>query len=180
MPSRSSDLVDDGRRGRDEVHVVFALEPLLHDVHVQQAEEAAAKAEAQRLRDFRLVVQRRVVELQLRRARRATLRTGSDSTGNSPANTCGFTSLKPGSGAAAGRARKRDRVADVRVAHFLDAGDDEADFAGRRAASRATRLRREHADLLALGASRRSPSAGSCRSAAARRCMTRTSMTTPT
>ena len=58
-------LVDDGRRRRDQVHVVLALEPLLHDVHVQQAEEAAAEAEAQRLRHLRLVVQRRVVQLQL-------------------------------------------------------------------------------------------------------------------
>ena len=59
------DLVDDGRRRRDQVQVVLALEPLLHDVHVQQAEEAAAEAEAQRLRDLGLVVQRRVVELEL-------------------------------------------------------------------------------------------------------------------
>ena len=59
------DLVDDGRRRRDQVHVVFALEALLHDVHVQQAEEAAAEAEAQRLRHLGLVVQRRVVQLEL-------------------------------------------------------------------------------------------------------------------
>ena len=58
-------LVDHGRRRRDQVHVVLALEPLLHDVHVQQAEEAAAEAEAERLRHFGLVVQRRVVQLQL-------------------------------------------------------------------------------------------------------------------
>ena len=48
-------LVDDrGRRG-DQVHVVLAFQALLHDVHVQQAEEAAAKAETQCLRHFRLV-----------------------------------------------------------------------------------------------------------------------------
>jgi hypothetical protein len=35
--------------GGDELHVVLALEALLHDVHVQQAQEAAAEAEAQRL-----------------------------------------------------------------------------------------------------------------------------------
>ncbi len=43
------DLVDHGRRGRDQVLVELALQPLLHDLHVQQAEEAAAKAEAERL-----------------------------------------------------------------------------------------------------------------------------------
>jgi len=32
------------------MHAVLALEPLLDDVHVQQAEEAAAEAEAERLR----------------------------------------------------------------------------------------------------------------------------------
>ena len=58
-------LVDHRGRGGDQLHVVLALEPLLHDVHVQQAEKAAAEAEAERLRDFRLVVQRGVVQVQL-------------------------------------------------------------------------------------------------------------------
>ena len=43
------DVVDDARRGRDEVEVVLALEALLDDLHVEQAEEAAAEAEAERL-----------------------------------------------------------------------------------------------------------------------------------
>ena len=64
-PSVSSDLVDDGRRAGDEVEVVFALEPLLHDVHVQQPQESAAKAEPQCGRHFRLEMQRRIVELEL-------------------------------------------------------------------------------------------------------------------
>ncbi len=59
-------FVDDGRRAADELQLVFALEALLDDVHVQQAEEAAAEAEAEGARDFRLVVERGVVELQLR------------------------------------------------------------------------------------------------------------------
>ena len=42
------DLVAHARRGGDQVEVVFALQPLLDDLHVQQAEEAAAEAEAQR------------------------------------------------------------------------------------------------------------------------------------
>ena len=33
----------DRRRGRDQVEVELALEPLLDDLHVQQAQEAAAK-----------------------------------------------------------------------------------------------------------------------------------------
>ena len=58
-------LVDHRRRGRDQVLVELALEPLLDDLHVQQAEEAAAKAEAERLAHLGLVAQRRVVELEL-------------------------------------------------------------------------------------------------------------------
>ena len=111
------------------VHVVFALEPLLHDVHVQQAEEAAAEAEAQRLRDFGLVVQRRVVQVQLleRVAQRLVL--------------VGFHRVEAGeylrldfleARAAALRRGVRprgQRVADLGGARFLDAGDDEADLA---------------------------------------------------
>ena len=43
------------RRGGDQVDVEFALEALLHDFHVQQAEKSAAKTEAQRDGIFRLV-----------------------------------------------------------------------------------------------------------------------------
>ena len=59
------DVVDDARRGRDEVEVELALEALLDDLHVEQPEEAAAKAEAERLGRVGLEVERRVVHLQL-------------------------------------------------------------------------------------------------------------------
>jgi hypothetical protein len=58
-------LVDDRRRGGDQVQVVLALQALLDDLHVQHAEEAAAEAEAQRLRGLGLVEQRGVVEPEL-------------------------------------------------------------------------------------------------------------------
>ncbi|MNT46194.1 hypothetical protein D3C72_1828230 [compost metagenome] len=58
-------LVDHTWRGGDQVLVELALQALLHDLHVQQAEEAAAEAEAQRLRHFRLEHQRGIVEPQL-------------------------------------------------------------------------------------------------------------------
>ena len=57
--------VEHARRRRHQVHVVLALEPLLHDLHVQQAEEAAAEAEAERRRRLRLVEERGVVQPQL-------------------------------------------------------------------------------------------------------------------
>ncbi len=42
--------VDDGGGGGDELQVVLALQPLLHDLAVQQAQEAAPEAEAHRRR----------------------------------------------------------------------------------------------------------------------------------
>ena len=56
--------VGDVRRGDEEVEVELALEPLADDLHVQEAEEAAAEAEAERLRRLGLVRERAVVELQ--------------------------------------------------------------------------------------------------------------------
>ena len=49
------DLVDDRRRGRDQVLVELALEALLDDLHVEQPEEAAAEAKAERGRRLRLI-----------------------------------------------------------------------------------------------------------------------------
>ena len=45
-------------------NAILALQALLNDLHVQQPEEAAAKAETERDRCFGLVDQRRVVQLQ--------------------------------------------------------------------------------------------------------------------
>ena len=59
------DAIAHAGRGGDQVDAEFALEALLHDFHVQQAEEAAAKTEAQRDGIFRLVEKCGVVELQL-------------------------------------------------------------------------------------------------------------------
>ncbi len=53
-----------GHRG-EQLEVVLALEALAHDVHVQQAEEAAAKAEAERVGCLGLPRQGGVVENQL-------------------------------------------------------------------------------------------------------------------
>ena len=42
------DAVDDRGRGGDEVEVELAGQPLLHDLEMEEAEEAAAEAEAER------------------------------------------------------------------------------------------------------------------------------------
>ena len=58
-------LVDHGRRGGDQVEVIFAGQPLLDDLEVEQAEEAAAEAEAQRGAGLHLEAEAGVVEAQL-------------------------------------------------------------------------------------------------------------------
>ena len=68
----SRPVVDVGHRG-DDVEVELAVEALLDDLHVQQAEEADAEAEAQGRGGLRLVRQGGVVELELiERARRSS------------------------------------------------------------------------------------------------------------
>jgi hypothetical protein len=53
-----------GQRG-DDVQIVFALQPLLNNFHVQKAQKTAAEAEAKRHRRLRLEGEGRVVELEL-------------------------------------------------------------------------------------------------------------------
>ena len=50
--------------GGDQVLIELALQALLHDFHVQQAQKTAAKAKTQRLRHLGFVAQRRIVELE--------------------------------------------------------------------------------------------------------------------
>ncbi len=57
--------VTHARGGGDQVEIEFALKPFLDDLHVQQAEEAAAETETERGRRFRLKKERSVVQPQL-------------------------------------------------------------------------------------------------------------------
>ena len=59
------DFVDDAWVGGDDVHVVLPPEAFLDDFHVEEAEEAAAKAKAESDGAFRLKDERGVVELEL-------------------------------------------------------------------------------------------------------------------
>ncbi len=51
--------------GGDQIQIVFPLQPLLDDLHVQQPQKAAAEAKAQGHRGLRLKGEGGVVELQL-------------------------------------------------------------------------------------------------------------------
>ena len=95
------DPVDHARRRRDQVEAEFAVEPLLHDLQVQQAEEAAAEAEAEGRRVLRLVFEPGVVQAQLGEAFAQEFeirRVGREQ----PQNTTGRLGWKPGSGSGAG------------------------------------------------------------------------------
>jgi hypothetical protein len=123
--------VDHRWRGGDQIKVVFAGEALLDDLQVEQAQEAAAKAEAQRGAGFHLEAEAGIVEPQLGDRFAQAFSKSAASTGNSPQNTTGCTSLKPGS-ASASRAvlHRGDGIADAGLRHFLDLRGDEADLAG--------------------------------------------------
>ena len=160
------------------VHVVFALQPLLHDVHVQQAEKAAAEAESQRLRGFRLVAQRRVVQMQFfqRVAQRLVL-VGFHRIEAGKNLRLDF--LEAGQRLGGRLVRERDRIADLCGLEFLDAGDDEAHFARQAVRSRDCDLgvntpTCSHRKLALLDISRMRSLGRSAPST------TRTSMTTPT
>ena len=64
-PIRHVDVVLHRRHGGDQVEAELPLQPFSYDLHVQQAEEAAAESEAQRGGGLGLVLQARVIELQL-------------------------------------------------------------------------------------------------------------------
>ena len=149
------DLVDHARRGRDQVLVELALQPLLHDVHVQQAQEAAAEAEAERLAHLGLVVQRGVVELELLQAvaqRVVLVRLHRVEAGEHLRLDLleAGQRLGGGEGGATGAGlHERDRVAHLGRLQFLDAGDDVADLARLQRLARHVRGR-EHAELVRL------------------------------
>ena len=136
-----------------KLDLVFALEPLLHDVHVQQAEEAAAETEAERAGHFRLVVQRRVVEPQLRK-RVAKLVVVVRIDREHAGEHARLDLLEARQRLGRLLVLERDGVADRRAIDFLDAGDDEADVAGSELARRHG-LRREAAELVDLVAAAR-------------------------
>ena len=122
--------VRDVRRGHEQVEVELALEPLADDLHVQQAEEAAAEAEAERLRRLGLVHERGVVELEpLERVAELgiVVRVGREE----PGEDHRLDVLVAGQGLFGRPAHRRERVADAEPRDVLQPGHDVADLAGR-------------------------------------------------
>ncbi len=113
-----------GRRG-DEVDVEFALQPLLRNFHVQQAQKAAAESESKRHGIFRLVKKRRVIQLQFaERVAQVFVIVGQH--GKQAREYHGLDGFKSGQRRRGARGL-RDGVAHARVGHLLDVCDHEAD-----------------------------------------------------
>ena len=142
--------VRDVGRGDEEVEVELPLEALAHDLHVQEAEEAAAEAEAERLRRLGLVEERGVVELQLLECvPQLGVLVG---VGREEAREDGrLHVLVAGQRLGGGALLRRQRLADAQPAHVLEPGDDVADLA-RFERRRGAALGREEAELLGLEA----------------------------
>ena len=125
---RRQDFVNDAGRRRDDVHVVLAPEPLLDDLHVEQAEEAAAETEAERDRAFRLVDEGGIVELQLAHGGLQMLEVrGVDRI--DPAEDHRVDFLEAGQRLLRGVAQVGDRIADLHVGGRLDVRDEVTDIA---------------------------------------------------
>src|SRR6202011_4853364 len=62
IPAALKNPIDDGRRGRDEIEIELALQPLLNDFEMQEPQKPAAETKAKRRRTFHLVGKARVVK----------------------------------------------------------------------------------------------------------------------
>ncbi len=142
------DAVDDRGRGGDQVEVVLALEPLLDDLHVQQAEVAATKPEAERLARLGLDRKRGVVEPQLGERLAQILVVGGVHRVD-PREDHRLDLFEAGERLVGRLAGVGDRVAHLGVGDLFDVGDEQPDLAGAQLLDR-HRLGRVDRELLDL------------------------------
>ena len=140
------ELVDDRGRGGDEVEVELALQPLLHDLEMQQPQEAAAEAEAQGGTRLGLEMERRIVQPELGERFAQRLELGGIGR-EQAAEHHRHAGLEARQHFGRGLPIVGDGVAHLAVGDGLDAGDDEADLA-RTQLGHVLGLGREHADLV--------------------------------
>ena len=147
------------RRGREQVEVELALEALLHDLHMQQAEEADAEAEAERVAALGIVDERGVVELQaVERVSELGVLVAVDREQAGEHHRLDFAVAGKRLGGAV--LRERDGIADLHERRVLEAGDEVADLAHAELVDRDVR-RPTHADLFDVGRRSAWPSCGS-------------------
>jgi hypothetical protein len=132
----------------DQVEVELAAQPLLHDLQVQEAKEAAAEAEAQGGAGLHLVAEGRVVQPQPADRRPQILEIGRVHR-EQPAEHHRLDLPEARQGLQGGLLLIGEGVADGGVGHVLDRGGDEADLAGAEDVDLGL-LGPEHADLVDL------------------------------
>ncbi len=123
------DLVADGRGGLEDVDIVFAFEAFLDDLHVQQAEKAAAEAEAQGRGILRDEAEAGIVERQFIEGG-PELGVVGGAAGIEVREDHLHGLLVAGQRLVGGVGIIGDGVADGDVGEFFDVGDDIADLAG--------------------------------------------------
>ena len=145
-PGSVNDLINHRGRSGDEIEIVFPFQAFLDDLHVQHAEEAAPKAEAQRLRCFRLEAQRSIIQAELFQclAKGIVVR-GIDRI--EAGKDLGLDLLESGKRFCRRLARMRDRIANTGTVDFLDSGNHISHVAGIQRVDPLS-LRRENANLV--------------------------------
>ena len=141
-------LVGDARHRDQQVEVELPLEALPHDLHVEQAEEAAPEAEAERLGGLGLIDEGRIVEAELiEGVAQVGVLVAVGGVEPGPHHRLGLPVA--GQRLRGGAAEVGDRVADLGLPDVLHAGDGVADVAGLQPCHR-HHGRGEDADLLQL------------------------------
>src|SRR5207248_3275703 len=122
------DFIGDRRRGLDHLDMELALEAFLYDLHVEQAQEAATKAKAERIVGFGLEAEAGVVEAEAihRVAELVVLRFAGRV---EVAIDHLLDRLVAGELLGGGVEGIGDGVADADIVEVLDRGDDETDLA---------------------------------------------------
>ena len=109
--------------GGDDVHIELAVQTLLHNLHVEQAEEAATEAEAQGQRRFGLESQRSVVQLKLLQRRTQVFEVFRlDGIDTGKHHRLHF--LEARNGLVARTGNVRDSITHLHLFRSLDAGND--------------------------------------------------------
>ena len=136
--------VDNRRRGRNQVEIEFALQPVADHLHVKQPEKPAPEAKAERGGSLRLEGEGRIVQRQLlKRLAKAGEIICIHREQSAEDNR--HRRLEPRKRLLAGAALFGDGVADTRVGNRLHPGINEADLTRAKLVHR-RRLRREHPD----------------------------------
>ena len=127
--------VGDVGHGRYHVHVEFAVEPFLHNLHVEQSQEPATEAETQGGRRLVLEGERGIVQLQLLQAgAQVFVVLGFDGINASEDHRLNL--LESFYGLGRGVADAGDGVAHLHLDGILDARDDVAHIACAQLAAR--------------------------------------------